>query len=588
MVSESADEVLNRTVLGRYRIVHKLARGGMGVVYLARTEGAAGFAKPAVVKRILPDLVDDDKMTQMFVREARIMSYLHHPNIVGVLDFGEEDRSYIMVLEYVHGFHLGRWYRYVNASRGAFPAHLAIYIVVKVLEALDYAHTLKRPDGTPFNLVHRDISPSNVLLSTDGHIKLADFGIARVAGETQVFKTEETTVKGKFPYLAPELFTGQPATVQTDLYSCGVVLHELLLGKNEFRGREIAQTIHRVFTHKPTLRFPNRDDIPEELGEVLGKALAKSPHERYRSAREFAQQLRKLQTVPEAVLASNLAQEIQSDFNGEMPGRLGVQPLQELDAAWRNAGPSAGLESADGLFLGRPDARLSTSSSAHSPVPATKASEPPASAVAKQERSSSTLARNAALSLGILILGGLAFVAVKLTQRGEDAGAPPKVIVVKQEQTGSSEAVAEVPSSASHRASAATDTEASLGNAPGAEPDTIDEETEKKSTRAAPKSARLRQSRSQSLSATFAKRSPEVRACFDKHATSISGAPSIGIRFAVDKSGRVTKAQISPTFIEKTALGNCIANVALGTRFGPQQEPIQFRIPLRMQMVPSS
>ena len=150
-----------RVVLGRYRVVAPLARGGMGIIYLGRLEGAAGFSKAVVIKTVIPD-AKDARAAQLFAREARIVSNLEHPSIVGVLDFGEVDGEYIMVLEYVHGFHLGNWWRNVKDARGSMPVAHAVEVMLPVLDALDFAHRMKRADGTPLDIVHRDISPANI------------------------------------------------------------------------------------------------------------------------------------------------------------------------------------------------------------------------------------------------------------------------------------------------------------------------------------------------------------------------------------------------------------------------------------------
>ena len=188
-----------RVVLGRYRIVAPLARGGMGIIYLGRLEGAAGFAKPVVIKTVIPD-AKDTRATQLFVREARILSNLEHPNIVGVLDFGEVDGEYIMVLEYVHGFHLGFWARFVKETRGNMPVMHAVEVMLPVLDALESAHRLTRADGTPLGIVHRDVSPANILIDQAAHVKLHDFGIARMADDE--FKTQDGTFRGTLPSFA--------------------------------------------------------------------------------------------------------------------------------------------------------------------------------------------------------------------------------------------------------------------------------------------------------------------------------------------------------------------------------------------------
>src|SRR5687768_4924312 len=181
----------------------------MGIVYLGRLEGAAGFAKPVVIKTVIPD-AKDDRSAQLFAREARIVSNLEHPSIVGVLDFGEADGEYVMVLEYVHGFHLGSWLRFVQEMRGSMPVEHAVEVMLPALDALDFAHRLTRADGTPLDIVHRDVSPANILLDHLGHVKLHDFGIARMADDE--FKTQDGTFRGTLSFTAPETLQGVAAS----------------------------------------------------------------------------------------------------------------------------------------------------------------------------------------------------------------------------------------------------------------------------------------------------------------------------------------------------------------------------------------
>ncbi len=575
-----SDDIVGCTVLGRYRIVKRLARGGMGVVYLARTEGAAGFAKPAVVKRILPDLLEDDKMTHMFVREARIMSYLQHPGIVGVLDFGEEDEAYIMVLEYVHGFHLGRWYRYAHATQGSFNPEIAIHLVIRVLEGLHYAHTLRRPDGKLLHIVHRDISPSNILISTNGHVKLADFGIARVSGETAIFRTEETTVKGKFPYLAPELFTGHQASVQSDLYSCGVVLHELLTGKNDFRGRDIAETVHRVFTHMPSLETVDQSNaIIQKIEPILHKALAKAAQDRFDSALDFAQALRSIRTLSDEKATALLAEHVGRDFNEDMAKRLGVEPLQVLDAAWRK----------------EPFELDSSLLESHRPVPGeldspdALAAAPPAEPSMAATVGESTARLQASSSrrwLWPVIAGALALAATivvgafVMSPGQSDAAKDPKVIYIEQDKAKTpppSVAATETPSPSTDDAPTA---EKQLqDDAPTPSKDSSTRKS--KSTRNKPLSAKQRAA---SLRRTVARKMSSIKRCFQKHGGDQPTAVNISMRFDISTSGKVEQASLSPASAQQGQLGSCLLGIAKAIRFHEQPEPTSFRIPIRMQV----
>ncbi|MDB4994276.1 MAG: Endo,4-beta-xylanase precursor, partial [Myxococcaceae bacterium] len=331
------DEMVGETVLGRYRIVARLAKGGMGVVYLARAEGAAGFAKPVVVKRVLPDLHGDERMARLFVREARILSNLQHPNIVSVTDFGEEAGAYIMVLDYVRAYHLGRWRSYRQALDERFPVEVALHVMIKVLDALEYAHTLTMPDGTPLEIVHADISPANILVDTDGQVKLLDFGIARMAGEVTQ-SADPNSIRGKFSYLPVEALDGSPPRVATDVYACGVTLYELLAGGNPFTGADETRTLAKVISHEPPPISQVRPEVRAELDAILARAISKDRAKRFASAKDFARELRRLQTVPEDEATRTLSALAKRDY-AAMPSKPGTS-LPELEEAWRNPVPS--------------------------------------------------------------------------------------------------------------------------------------------------------------------------------------------------------------------------------------------------------
>lgn len=329
------DAMIGRTVLGRYRIVRALAKGGMGVVYLGRSEGAVGFTKPVVIKRMASDLLVDPSMARMFVREARLMSRLRHPGIVGVIDFGEEHGDYLMVIEYVHGFHLGQWGRFARQAHGGLPPELVLHVVIKVLDALHYAHELRGDDGAPLHIVHRDVSPANILIDVEGLVKLADFGVARSRDQTE--QTEASTIKGKMPYLAPELFKLEEPTPSSDAYACGVVLHEMLIGQNEFRAQDVATTVSRVLEHVPTDVDLVRDDLPKGLGAILKKALAKTREDRYASAAELAAALRTVRPGTEEEMQAQLVEAARRDFyHPQIAAMLGFSSLADREEAWKN------------------------------------------------------------------------------------------------------------------------------------------------------------------------------------------------------------------------------------------------------------
>ena len=554
------DDLIGRMVLGRYRIVHRLASGGMGVIYLARSEGAKGFVKPVVIKRILPSLVGDDSMVGMFAREARIMSNLSHPGIVSILDFAEEEGAYLMVLEYVHGFPLGRWNRFIHKTRGLFPVEPAIHVVICVLDALHYAHTLCGSDGEPFRIVHRDISPSNVLVDVEGHVKLTDFGIARMRADRTSMQ-EKKSFKGTFSYVAPEILRMADPSPRSDLYSCAVLLHELLTGKNEFAAKEVATTAWRVIDHVPTPVNEIRPEVSLGLAEVVQKGLAKAPEDRYADAAEFAQELRRVRASAADDAAMSLAQAASDDFNDpEMATLSGSADLATLDRKWREK-----------RFSLAPPFRSRRSEPVTVPIRAA-----PAGGAGALDR----LAQRKWLLAGAVVgVATTTAMAAILWRRLQPEPPAPGIILVEGSVAAIGVAAQAAPPPAEPSAG-----EATTGTPTGT---TMDPETAapEPATSAAPGAAPgpravSAKSRTDLLTRAFARREPQIARCFSQHANDVSGSPEITVRFEVGTDGHVASAQLQPGALAATPLGACILGVARATDFGPQPEPVSFRIPI--------
>ena len=332
------DPTLGMQVLGRYRLVRYLAKGGMGAIYLGRAEGAAGFARPVVIKRALR--AGDDQAAKMFAREARILSRLHHPSILNIIDFAEESGDYIMVLEYVHGYTLSEWSRYLRRRGLDMPLAQAVHVMVNVLDALEYAHTLADEAGTRLGIVHRDIKPSNVLLDVQGHVKLADFGIARTATDVTETAITDVTLKGTLPYMAPELFARSGPNPQTDVYSAAVTLYSVIAGHNPFAENDAAQTVGRVVSHEPDPLMVLREDVSGALSAAIALGLKKRPDERHASAGAFAQALRAAFPGRLEEAESSFRAAIRVDFEAaDFPEIVGVESLRtRADALARSIG----------------------------------------------------------------------------------------------------------------------------------------------------------------------------------------------------------------------------------------------------------
>ena len=280
--------------IGKYRIIRGVGVGGMAQVFLASREGPEGFAKPYVIKRILPELSRDEQFAKMFVTEARVAAMLDHPNIVHVFDFEIEDGNYYLVMEHVAGASLAHILR-ANRRRGlALGAQIAMELGAAVAHALAYAHELTLPSGQPLELVHRDISPGNVLISRDGAVKLADFGVVK----TSMTETVVGVVNGKWAYMSPEQITGQAVDQRSDLFSLGIVLYEVITGVRLFRAESAAATASRVL--EATIPRPGTLvlDLDSRLDDIVMKLLERNPDERYQTAAALAADLEVLRGSP--------------------------------------------------------------------------------------------------------------------------------------------------------------------------------------------------------------------------------------------------------------------------------------------------
>jgi serine/threonine protein kinase len=301
---------------GRYRLRHLAGAGGMAEVWRAELEGIEGFRRAVAVKRILKHLSISREHRQMFVQEATLTATLDHPNIVHVYDFGEDPAGLFLVLEWVEGLTMRDLIELMSGFGQTPSPALATAIGIEVLKALEAAHehTVTMPDGAEqlAPIIHRDVSPSNILLAVNGVTKLADFGLARAMHSSISSMTPAGVVKGKLAYMAPEIFQGRPASVQSDVYSTGVVLWELLSCRRLFQGEgEVIGAIMKK--SRPPSIAVHRPDLPPSLVAAVDRALSADLSVRYASAAEFARALADvLRTMPERTDRSRLARELRS------------------------------------------------------------------------------------------------------------------------------------------------------------------------------------------------------------------------------------------------------------------------------------
>ena len=288
--TSSAALVSTRQSVGRYELVQRLGHGGMATVYLGRVTGSAGFEKLVAVKIIHPHLAAEPEFVEMFLEEARIAAKIQSPHVAGILDLGQDDGLHFMVMEYIDGETLSALLRQLRPRDEHLPLPVVLQILMDACEGLNGVHDLRDPDGNPYGLVHRDMSPQNLMVGFDGWIKIVDFGLVKATGKHH---THTGHLRGKLAYMSPEQARGKPLTASADLFALGVVMWELLTGKRLFASDTDAETLDRVIRCESPSLTDARPDLPPELEPILHRALAPDPADRYASADEMLTDLRR-------------------------------------------------------------------------------------------------------------------------------------------------------------------------------------------------------------------------------------------------------------------------------------------------------
>jgi len=354
---------LRKQQVGRYAIFDEIAAGGMATVHLARLAGPVGFSRVVAVKRLHPHLLDDQDFKAMFLDEARLAARIRHPNVVPTLDVLVHEKELILVMEYVHGESLLALTRAARQKKSPIPLSIAVAIMVSVLHGLHAAHEARDEKGEPLGIVHRDISPHNILAGADGMVRVLDFGVAKaLQGRTAEPDTAlpPGTVKGKFSYMAPETLRGEPATRQADIFSAAIVFWELVTGHKLFGAPTEQERILKVLKGNvppPSALVPG---LPLVVDKIALRGLSPHPLDRYETADEMAAELENMlspasqRTVGEWVtkLASealesraDLLQQIEVSNINSTPPQSGGKPPTHSAAVPLNPSPVATVAS---------------------------------------------------------------------------------------------------------------------------------------------------------------------------------------------------------------------------------------------------
>ncbi len=331
--------------LGKYQLIHKLAMGGMAEVFLAKAAGPLGFEKLCVLKRILPHLATEPTFVDMFLSEARLAAQLNHPNIVQIFDFGEAEGTYFLAMEYIDGPNLREMIRQANGVNLSLPLAFCARVVCSACEGLAFAHDFRDPaTNLAMNIVHRDISPDNLLLSRQGAMKVVDFGIAKAGGQSP--HTQTGVLKGKLAYMPPEQLRNEPLDRRADVYALGVVLYELLTGLKPFMANSEAGMIQAILFELQIPVIQRRPDVPEGLQRILAKALAKERERRYPDCALFQAELEEfLLSLGKPMGAAQIAQLVAMMTAGsEGPMPLGQKTSSGLRSNPRLSQPQLRLE----------------------------------------------------------------------------------------------------------------------------------------------------------------------------------------------------------------------------------------------------
>jgi serine/threonine-protein kinase len=326
-------------VVGRYALFDAIASGGMASVHIGRLLGSFGFTRTVAIKRLHPSMARDPEFLSMFQEEARLAARISHPHVVTTLDVVALDGELLLVMEYVSGASLSRVLLAERAAGRDIPHRIAVDIMLGVLNGLHAAHEAKNERGEPLGIVHRDVSPHNILIGSDGTARVLDFGIAKAVGGANLTRPDQ--IKGKLRYLSPESLTKQPVTRASDIFAASLVLWEMLAGRRLFDGEGDGQVLNQILNHRPEPPSRHRPHLPRTLDEIVMRGLATEPRDRYPTARAMALALEAAVTpVNRSVVSEWLENSVGEEIHERDALVAGVERKVQAESKPENTGVS--------------------------------------------------------------------------------------------------------------------------------------------------------------------------------------------------------------------------------------------------------
>jgi len=579
------DGVSSALHLGKYEIIQRIAFGGMAEIYLARASGIEGFEKVVVLKRILPQYAADREFVQMFLREARLAATLDQANIAHVYDIGEEGGSYFYTMEYLHGQDVRGIMRTLKRRDQRLPLEHALGIIMGAASGLHYAHEKKGPDGRPLGIVHRDVSPSNIVVTFDGGVKVVDFGIAKASADPDLSKGY--SFKGKLTYISPEQMNTRAFDRRSDIFSLGVVLYEITTHRRFYNGTTDIEVVKQMLEGGIARPSQHTRDYPSDLEAIVMRALETDPERRYPTARAMQRDLETFARKHSVHVSSTaMAEWMEATFGAARE-------------AWdvRTPGAETPVTARGGVV------ELPTLDPIPTPLPSRSPSTsiPPAVVPEQAQPVPAPLPRRVAprlVAAGVLV-AVVAAIGVGLARRRQlatmVAAPPPPAPVVMLVAEGGNVAIEHAPAAGQPAPApppapapapppAAAPEPALAPPAPAPSPVVADAPHVR-----APHGSRRHGAKAAGhapdFSSSLARRERELRGCFeDAGATAADGAGEIAFRFQIRADGHVTSVDVLPESVGSTRMGGCLRRVAAATVFSPQPKPVTFRIPVSLKV----